>query len=163
MPRSVFCLSFSTFHVCKDIWEYVFGSQVAEWVEHRACNLKVASSIPGWCTWRCVPGQGTSPYLPRGECPCTYCKSLWVRASAKWLNVTGYFSTDPNYYPTSLVSLHLSLVWSPPVSTLPFHGGESQAILPSLGFNVDILSLHSFCFGLSCAIMSLSSYDPSGE
>ena len=24
-----------------------------------------------------------SPYLPRGECPCTYCKSLWIRASAK--------------------------------------------------------------------------------
>ena len=23
------------------------------------------------------------PYLPRGECPCTHCKSLWIRASAK--------------------------------------------------------------------------------
>ena len=22
-----------------------------------------------------------------GECPCTYCKWLWIRASAKWLNV----------------------------------------------------------------------------
>ena len=25
--------------------------------------------------------------LAPGECPCTYCKSLWIRASAKWLNV----------------------------------------------------------------------------
>ena len=37
--------------------------------------------------WHCVLGQGTSPYLPRGDCPCTHCKSLWIRASAKWLNV----------------------------------------------------------------------------
>ena len=36
---------------------------------------------------RCVLGQGTSPYLPRGNVPCTYCKSLWIRASAKWINV----------------------------------------------------------------------------
>ena len=32
-------------------------------------------------------GQGTSPYLPRGECPCTYYQSLCIRASATWLNV----------------------------------------------------------------------------
>ena len=53
----------------------------------RASNPKVAGSIPGCAKWHCVLGQGTSPYLPRGECPCTYCKSLWIRASAKWLNV----------------------------------------------------------------------------
>ena len=61
-------------------------SQVAERVEHRASNLNVATSIPGRCTWRCVLGQGTPPYLPRGECLCIYWKSLWIRVS-KWLNV----------------------------------------------------------------------------
>ena len=62
-------------------------SQVAERLGNRAGNLKVAGLIPGRSKWRCVLGQGTSPYLPRGECPCTCCKSLWIRASAKWLNV----------------------------------------------------------------------------
>ena len=59
------------------------GSQMAEWLGNRAINQKVASSIPGLAKCCCVLGQGTSPYLPRGECPCTYCKSLWIRASAK--------------------------------------------------------------------------------
>ena len=68
-----------------NVW--IWGSQVAERWGNRASNPKVARSIPGRCTWRCVLGQGTSPYLPRGEWPCTYCKSLWIRASAKWLNV----------------------------------------------------------------------------
>ena len=58
-------------------------SQVAERLGNRATNLKVASSIPGHAKWRCGLGQGTLPYLPRGECSCTYCKSLWIRASAK--------------------------------------------------------------------------------
>ena len=61
-------------------------SQVAERWGNRASNQKIASSIPGCVRWRCVLGQGTL-YLPWGECPCTYCKSLWVRASAKWLHV----------------------------------------------------------------------------
>ena len=52
---------------------------------NRASNQKVASSIPGRAKWRCVLEKGTSPYLPRGECPCTYCKSLWIRVSAKLL------------------------------------------------------------------------------
>ena len=60
---------------------------MAERLGSRAINHKVVGSIPGCAKWRCVLGQGTSPYLPRGECPCTYCKSLWIRASAKWLNV----------------------------------------------------------------------------
>ena len=53
------------------------GGQMAERLENWAINQKVAGYL---C---CVLGQGTSPYLPRGECPCTYCKSLWIRASAK--------------------------------------------------------------------------------
>ena len=43
--------------------------------------------FPDCAKWRCVLGQGTSPYLPLGKCPCTHCKSLWIRASAEWLNV----------------------------------------------------------------------------
>ena len=48
---------------------------------------KVAGSAPGRAKWRCVLEQGSSPYLPPGKCHCTYCKSLWIRASAKWLNL----------------------------------------------------------------------------
>ena len=39
---------------------------MAEWLGNRAINQKVAGSIRGHAKWRCVPGQGTSPYLPRG-------------------------------------------------------------------------------------------------
>ena len=57
------------------------GSQMAERLGNRAIDQKVAGSIPGR---RCVLGQSTSPYFPRGERPRTYCKSLWsIRASAK--------------------------------------------------------------------------------
>ena len=56
---------------------------MAERLWNRATNHKVAGSILSHAKLRCVLGQGTSPYLPRGECPCTYCKSLWIRASAK--------------------------------------------------------------------------------
>ena len=52
---------------------------------NRASNLKVASSIPGCAKWR--PWARHFTLLALGECPCTYCKSLWIRASAKWLNV----------------------------------------------------------------------------
>ena len=62
-------------------------SQMAERWGSRASNQKVAGLIPCCAKWRCVLGKGTSPYLPRGECPCTYCESLWIRASAKWLNI----------------------------------------------------------------------------
>ena len=57
--------------------------QMAEQLGSRAINQKVAGSISDRGEGRCVLGQGTSPYLPRGECPCTYCKSLWIRVSAK--------------------------------------------------------------------------------
>ena len=65
----------------------LMGGQMPERLGNRGYQWE------GWrfdsrpCKLRCVPGQGTSPYLPWGECPCTYCKSLWIRASAKWLNV----------------------------------------------------------------------------
>ena len=62
-------------------------SQVAERWGNQAVNLKVASLIPGRVKLCCVLGQGTSPYLPRGNGPVHKSKSLWIRASAKWLNV----------------------------------------------------------------------------
>ena len=57
--------------------------QMAERLGNQASNLKVASSIPGRGKLSCVPGQGTSLYLPRGNVPVLYCKSLWIRVSAK--------------------------------------------------------------------------------
>ena len=62
---------------------YSTGGRMAEWLGSRAINQKAVGSIPSRAKLRCVLGQGTSPYLPRGECPCTYCKSPWIRASAK--------------------------------------------------------------------------------
>ena len=56
---------------------------------------RVPDRFPAVPKWRCVFGQGTSPYLLRGECPCTYCKSLWIRASAKWLNEMNVSNKHP--------------------------------------------------------------------
>ena len=64
-------------------------------VGSRAINQKVIGSIPGHAKLHCVLGQGTSPYLPWGECPCTYCKTLWIRASAK-CNVNKYLTPLQN-------------------------------------------------------------------
>ena len=62
-------------------------SQMAKRLGSRAVNQKVVGSTPGSVKWHCVLGQGTSSYLPWGECACTYSMLLWIRASAKWLNV----------------------------------------------------------------------------
>ena len=48
-------------------------SQVAQRLGNRASNLKVASTIS-----------------------CTYCKSLWIRASAKWQHVNVYRELHPD-------------------------------------------------------------------
>ena len=45
------------------------GGQMAEQLGSRAINQKVVGSIPGRAKWRCVLGQGTSPYLPWGNVP----------------------------------------------------------------------------------------------
>ena len=45
------------------------GSQMAERLRNWADNQKVASSIPRLEKLRCVLGQGTSPYFPRGNVP----------------------------------------------------------------------------------------------
>ena len=41
---------------------------MAERLGNRAINQKVVGLIPGRAKLR-ILGQGTSPYLPRGECP----------------------------------------------------------------------------------------------
>ena len=92
------------------------GSQMAErWGESvrwgsRASNPKVAGSIPRRAQNDVVSlGKALHPtYLGGGECPCIYCKSLWIRASAKWLNVNVMKDLNLNYCTgkrTSLVSL----------------------------------------------------------
>ena len=43
--------------------------QVAERLRTRVSNQKVAGSISHRAKLRCVLGQGTSPYLPRGYFP----------------------------------------------------------------------------------------------
>ena len=53
---------------------------MAERLGNQASNQKVVGSIPGLAKL-CVLGQGTSPFLPGGGV------SLWIRASAKLLNV----------------------------------------------------------------------------
>ena len=62
--------------------------QSCQEVEKSFSNQKVASSIP--C--RSVLGQDTEPLIaPDDQCKCTMCihpcKSLWIKASAKLLNV----------------------------------------------------------------------------
>ena len=44
-------------------------SRVAERLGNRASNQRVVGPIPGRAKLRCVLGQGTSPYLPRGNVP----------------------------------------------------------------------------------------------
>ena len=51
-----------------------------------AVNQKVAGSIPGRAYYVVSLDKALHPTC-LGECPCTYWKSLWIRASAKWLNV----------------------------------------------------------------------------
>ena len=66
---------------------HVVGGQMAERLGNRAINQMVVGLFHGRAKCRCVLGQGTSPYLPRG----TYSKSLWIRASAKCkCNVPSY-------------------------------------------------------------------------
>ena len=56
-------------------------SQVAERLGNQASNQKVAGS--GLCKITLCPWARHFTLLASGECPCTYCKSLWIRASAK--------------------------------------------------------------------------------
>ena len=66
------------------------GSQVVERLGNRAINQKVAGSIPRAVTNYVVSlGKALHPTC-LGECPCTYSKSFWIRASAKWLNVNKF-------------------------------------------------------------------------
>ena len=68
---------------------YMTACQTAERIGKRAINQKVADSIPQPCQMTLCPWARHFTLLASegGECPCTYCKSLWIRPSAKWLNV----------------------------------------------------------------------------
>ena len=61
-------VSFSVIQTCTGLPHLALmckaGSQVAERLENRAINQKVAGSIPGRVKLCCVLGQGTSPLLP---------------------------------------------------------------------------------------------------
>ena len=59
------------------------GSRVAERLGNWASNPKVAGSIPGHEKMTLCPWARHFTLLFSGERPCTYCKSLWIRASAK--------------------------------------------------------------------------------
>ena len=52
---------------------------MAERLGSRAINQKDPPAMPGHAKLRYVLGQGTSPYLPRGD-PCTYCYTLLASA-----------------------------------------------------------------------------------
>ena len=65
---------------------------MAERLGNQAINHKLVGLSPGCAKLCSVLGQGTSPYLPRWECPCNYCKSLWIRMSAKCLNVNVFIT-----------------------------------------------------------------------
>ena len=67
--------------------EHTQRSQVAELLGYRAGNQKVAGSLSQPCLMVLCPWARHFTLLASGECPCTYCKSLWIKASAKWLNV----------------------------------------------------------------------------
>ena len=57
--------------------------QMAELLGNRASNQKVTGSIPGRAKLMLCPWARHFTLLASGECPCTYCKSLWIRVSAK--------------------------------------------------------------------------------
>ena len=56
---------------------------MAERLGNQASNQKVAGSIPSRANDVMSFGKALHPTCLKGECPCTYCKSLWKRASAK--------------------------------------------------------------------------------
>ena len=79
----------------KDLWN--LWRYLARWLERLVKRSQVQTLLhPLICVWSQVaerPYQimlfslGNFTLLAWGECPCTYCESLWIRASAKWLNV----------------------------------------------------------------------------
>src|SRR4029434_3573666 len=89
------CFSFNVSGIlmCNcDTAAYFIGATVVQEVEKTFSNQKVVSSIP--C--QSVLEQDTEPLIaPDVQCAisvkckmCIYpCKSLWIKASAKWLNV----------------------------------------------------------------------------
>ena len=63
----------------------VSTGQMAERLGNQAINQKVAGLIPAVPNDVVSLGKALHPvtHLLRGECPCIYCKLLWIRVSAK--------------------------------------------------------------------------------
>ena len=57
------------------------GVLMAERLGNRTINKEVVGLIPGHAMTLCLWARHFT-LLASGECPCTYCKSLWIRASA---------------------------------------------------------------------------------
>ena len=60
-------------HVCGST-----RSQMAERLGNRAINQKVTGSCPAVQKDVVSLGKALHPTCLGGECPCTYCKSLWI-------------------------------------------------------------------------------------
>ena len=78
------CTSGATLKIDECSWVGWVGG--VRWLSGEGVGLVIRRLLvrfPDRAKWRCVLGQDASPYLPQGECPCTYCKWLWIRASAK--------------------------------------------------------------------------------
>ena len=56
---------------------------MGEWLGNQATNQKVAGLICSRAKLLCVPGQGTSPYLPLGNVPVLTVSRLTVSTAAK--------------------------------------------------------------------------------
>ena len=65
--------------------EPLIGCPQCCWCYKRVCFHRKGYARP--CQMMLCPWARHFTLLASRECPCTYCKSLWIRASAKWLNV----------------------------------------------------------------------------
>ena len=113
---------------------------MAEWLGSRAMNQKVVGSIPKRAQMMLCPWARHFTLLSSGECPCTYCTSLWIRASAKWLNVNVQFGLFSEWIALSSTTYRL---WN--VQWLWFQGpvskhNDSEHGWPLLRFSSPCLS-----------------------
>ena len=68
-------------------------NQVAERLGNRASNQKFAGSIPSSAKIKLCAWARHFTLLSSGEWVFTYCKTLWIRSSAKWLTEISHTQT----------------------------------------------------------------------
>ena len=115
------------------------GGQMAEQLRNQAVNHKVAGSIPGKPNDVVSLGKALHPTCLRGECPCTNYKSLWIRASAKWLNVQ--CRKISNIHSVSIMRLLLCYCFEFMLNTK--HNRDPTGLCPQ--WEVDVLYCMSMC------------------